>query len=247
MTNTAAIYISSVLLEKNRWDSRIPSLKISDWLKPIADAGFDGLELWENHLLLADAAEREAVIADPMPITVLNTYCAFDDPGAKGRAASAELAHLLNVPAVKFNFGDKPAMVNTYMNNLITWRDVLPVSCRLLCECHPDTILEEPMQAADILSPLPDQLEIIVHAFGGDDDSKLRLWIEAFGSAVTHVHAVVREKTVASERIKILKNAGFSGTWTIEFCDGVAHPPEDMRQLLATATGDLNYLRKELT
>ena len=58
MKNTTAIFLSSVLLEKNRWDSRIPSLKISDWLRSIADAGFDGVELWENHLLLADAAEH---------------------------------------------------------------------------------------------------------------------------------------------------------------------------------------------
>ena len=66
--NTLPIYISSVLLEKNRWGTRVPSLKVSDWSQRMFDAGFDGIELWENHLLLADAAEREAVLAGPMPV-----------------------------------------------------------------------------------------------------------------------------------------------------------------------------------
>jgi len=63
----------------------------------IDEAGFDGIELWENHLLLADAAEREAVRNHPLPVPILNTYCAFDDDGAESRAASSELARFLDV------------------------------------------------------------------------------------------------------------------------------------------------------
>jgi hypothetical protein len=244
MTKTP-IYISSVLLEKNRWSTRVPSLKVSDWSRRLFDAGFDGIELWENHLLLVEAAERDAVLAGPLPVTVLNTYCAFDDAGAESRAASAKLAGFLSAPAVKFNLGDDPALAQVHIDNLTAWRELLPADCRLLCECHPGTILEEPERAAKILAPLQD-IEIIVHAFSGDDDTVLQRWLEAFGPAVTHIHGVLKDRSHVPGRIDILRSAGFSGTCSIEFCEGVAQPPEDMSRLLATAADDLHYLRKEL-
>lgn len=244
--NTLPIYISSVLLEKNRWGTRVPSLKVSDWSQRMFDAGFDGIELWENHLLLADAAEREAVLAGPMPVVVLNTYCAFDDPGEEGRKASAELARFLSASAVKFNFGEDRSMAQVYVDNLAAWREQLPTDCRLLCECHPGTILEDPEQAADILMRLQHPVEVIVHAFSGDDDTVLQRWLEAFGSAVTHIHGVLKDWSNVPRRIDILRSAGFSGTCSIEFCEGVDQPPEDTSRLLATAVDDLHYLRKEL-
>ena len=241
-----AIFFSSVLLEKNRQSSRVPSFLVSDWAEPIADAGFDGIELWENHVLLADAAEGEAVLGGPLPVTVLNTYCKFDDAGTKGREASAELARFLNVSAVKFNFGDDPTMEQSYIDTLLTWREELPADCRLLCECHPDTIVEDPEKAIGILSPSRADIEIIVHALSGDDDSTLRRWLDFFGPRVTHVHAVIGERRRAARRVEILKRAGFSGTWSIEFCNGIEQPPEDMTKLLATAAADLQYLRGEI-
>jgi sugar phosphate isomerase/epimerase len=245
MNNRASVYIASVLLEKNRWGSRTPSFKVSDWSLRFAEGGFDGIELWENHLLLADPAEREAVRNGPLPVKVLNTYCAFDAAGRDGRSASAELARYLDVPAVKFNFGNAREKIPEYIDNLASWIDELPAGCRLLCECHPDTVLEEPGRTARILSAFHGRVEIIVHAFSGGDDV-LRQWLEQFGSAVTHVHAVLREKNLVPHRIDILKKAGFSGTWSIEFCEGVGLPTEEMDTLLAAAERDLHYLRKEL-
>lgn len=246
LTVKTPIYLASVLLEKNRWSSRTPSFKVSDWMPRIAEAGFDGIELWENHLLKADVAEREAVRNGPLSVAILNTYCNFDNDGAEARAASAEMARFLNVSGIKFNFGNDKAQERTYIKNLQVWRDELPTGCRLLCECHPGTILEDPDNAVKILAPLRGEVEIIVHAFGNDDGRGLRNWLETFGSAVTHVHAVLKNKQEAPERIALLQEYGFSGTWTIEFCEGVWKGAE-MDQLLATAAEDMKYLRKAIT
>lgn len=241
------IYISSVLLERNRLSSeKTPSYRVSEWSQRFADAEFDGIELWENHLLLADSVERESVLGGPLPVTVLNTYCTFDDAGAKGRNASASLARFLNVTAVKFNFGNELSKAQTYIDTLAEWRDELPEDCRLLCECHPDTVLEEPDRAADILNSARINIEIIVHAFSGDDESPLRRWLDTFGPAVTHVHAVLHDRSRVSRRVEMLKQANFTGTCSIEFCAGVNQPPEDMNKLLNTAADDLRYLREVL-
>jgi sugar phosphate isomerase/epimerase len=179
-------------------------------------------------------------------VAVLNTYCSFDAAGAKGRAASAELAQYLNAPAVKFNFGNEPDRAQEYIENLEAWRNELPVGCRLLCECHGGTILEEPETAAAVLAPVFRKVEFIVHAFSGDDSRRLERSLEALGTRVTHVHAWLGDRSIVPGRIEMLQEAGYSGTWTIEFCRGVDEPPEDMEELLATAAEDMRFLRRNL-
>jgi sugar phosphate isomerase/epimerase len=240
------IYLATVLLERNRWDSRIPSLRVSDWSSRIAEAGFDGIELWENHLLLADGRERDAVKRGPAPVVVLNTYCGFEAAAEDARRQSAELARFLHVRAVKFNFGSDIDAVPEYIENLAAWSELLPSGCRLLCECHPGTVLEEPAAAARLLAPSKCTVEVIVHALHGDDDSRLEAWLDVFSEQVTHVHAVIRDRDVARRRIRFLKDVGFSGTWTVEFCKGVNEPGEDTDRLFAQARDDLAFLRSEL-
>jgi sugar phosphate isomerase/epimerase len=246
MTEKPEIYLASVLLEKNRWDSREPSFCVSDWSLRIDAAGYDGIELWENHVLLADGNEREAVLGGPAPVRVLNTYCSFDDEGADGRAASAELSRFLGVGAVKFNFGKDASRIQAYRDNLSQWRTELPAGCRLLCECHPGTVLEVPETAAELLRPVSGKVEVIVHALSEDPARELLPWLNAFGGSVTHVHVVLKDREHAIRRIAMLKDAGFSGTWTIEFCEGVNEPDETIEKLFTTAAADLDFLRTVL-
>src|SRR5688572_3109823 len=57
----SAIYLSTILLEKNRWNGKGPSLLVSDWMEPIGEAGFSGLEIGMNHLLFASRSEWELI------------------------------------------------------------------------------------------------------------------------------------------------------------------------------------------
>ena len=62
------IYLSTVCLEKNRWGRREPSFKVSEWTQRLAEYGFDGIELWEFHYLLADDAEKAKLTNLDMPM-----------------------------------------------------------------------------------------------------------------------------------------------------------------------------------
>lgn len=254
------ILLGTVLLEANRWTpEKRPTLKISEWADAILAAGFSGLELWENHAALADPAEQAALRCMPIPVSIFSSYCKFDDDGAAGRRRTAEWARAYGVSGVKFNLGPDVAMTETYMRNLAAWLDMLPEGCRALCECHGGTVLEETARAVTMLRPVLDRIGIIVHAFAGDDDDVLRRWIDACGNAINHVHVAsefrpnvgcvpLREigETVR-RRIGLLREAGFAGTWTIEFTAGVALPPEDPAKLLNSAAADRQFLCKVLT
>lgn len=249
------VSFASVLLEPNRWTAeKIPTFKVSEWVNAIREAGFNGVELWENHAALADETERAALERMGLPVTVFNSYCTFDDAGAETRRRAAVLVSRYGGRGVKFNFGNEPARIDEYLRNLRSWADSLPAGCRLLCECHGGTVLETPCEAARILAPLAGRVEVIVHAFGGER-ATLQQWFDRFGAAVTHVHVaafrgkwpIVRLDEMADEaraRLAVLRAAGFSGSWTSEFTGGVAQGAEDRQALLANAARDLAFLRE---
>ena len=148
-TATPPIYLGTVLLEPNRWSpGKLPSFKVSEWSAAIKQAGFDGLELWENHAALADEAERQALATGPTPVCLLNTYAGFANADHAAREQAVSLAQRFKVSGVKFNFGRDPALVSEYLANLRQWAERLPPQTRLLCECHGQTVLEEPEAAA---------------------------------------------------------------------------------------------------
>jgi sugar phosphate isomerase/epimerase len=248
------VNFSTVLLEPNRWTpAKLPSFRVSAWFDAIRQAGFTGLELWENHAVLADTPEQEALDRGPLPVEVFNSYCTFDDAGAEGRERAATWVRRLHALSVKFNLGGDATRADEYLRNLRSWAQLLPSGCRLLCECHGGTVLETPAQAAAVLAPLTGHVDLIVHAFAGERET-LREWLERFGPAVTHVHvAGLRGKwpmirlaemaEEAQERLALLRAAKFAGTWTVEFTGGVAQSPEDKQQLLAHAAEDLQFLR----
>jgi len=247
------IYFGTVLLESNRWTpEKTPTFKVSEWADAIRGAGFSGLELWENHAALADAAEQAALLHMSLPVAIFNSYCAFDDAGAEGRRRAAEFVRRFGARGVKFNFGADAARTDEYVRNLRAWAAALPAGCRLLCECHGGTVLETPGQAARVLAPLAGLVEVIVHAFAGER-ATLQQWLDLFGAAVTHVHVaglrgkwpMIRLSDMADEareRIALLRAAGFSGTWTVEFTGGVAQSPENRHALLDHAAEDLEFL-----
>ena len=52
---------ATVCMEKNRWSTRMPSFKVSEWIPRFKADGFDAVELWESHFLEADNDEQEAL------------------------------------------------------------------------------------------------------------------------------------------------------------------------------------------
>ncbi len=246
-----AYYLGTVLLEANRWTAqRTPTYRVSDWLARIAAAGFDGLELWENHLALADERERAALRNSSLPVAVFNSYAKLEESGVAARSQAAGLVRDLRARAVKFNVGSSPERLDRDLRATREWAALMP-GVDLLCECHPGTALEDPAVAAQALADYP-EIGVIVHPFSCPD---LEAWTKNLGGKIAHCHIQMldngrqlcrlRERSeVVRSRLALLRDCGYSGSFTIEFTAGVGAPPENRDALFAAACDDLAFLQE---
>ncbi len=245
------IYLGTVLLEKNRWLNgvRHPSLQVSDWAERIASDGFDGLELWENHAVLASEEEREKLKDLPVPVALFNSYDRCEMETLAARRLAAETALALGAEGMKFNFGRVPERHERYVENVKEWRAMLPRDFRFLCECHGGTTMENPEKAAAVFRELGrEEYEIIIHGFGGDE-AGIRKLFDCHGDRITHIHVCLSPKGPvpdedARTRVDLLKALGFRGSFTIEFTEGVGADNEDAETLYRHAVRDMMQLRR---
>ena len=250
------IFIGTILLEKNRWaKGKQPSYAVREWLPRFERDGFDGLELWENHVLLGPPEEAQALERGKVPVAVYNTYVGFDDKGEDARRRAAEMAARLKAKAVKYNVGPDKAKLAEYIKNVKAWAELLPGDCRLLCECHAGTVMEEPEQAAAVFAELRDEQrhQAIVHPFSESPES-LRRWFRALGPRrITHAHVQYRESRKFrrlsrdaprnKEIMAVLKDSGFRGSYTLEFTEGTSAPGgEDIEALYRAALDDREFI-----
>lgn len=247
------IYLGTVLLEKNRWvkGERLPTLTVSEWCPRIAAAGFDGLELWQNHALLAGEEERERLRQAPLPVTIFNSYARCEHEALAERRQTAALTAFFGAEGVKFNFGRDSGRHEEYCANVRAWRQMLPPGVRFLCECHSGTTMQEPERAAATFDLLgPDGYEVILHGFGGEDAAVERVFAQ-FGRRITHMHVRLPPPDdagdrVSTARVALLRRLGFAGSFTIEFTEGVGDAGEDTETLFRHAECDLRRLRQWL-
>lgn len=251
------IYIGTILLEANRHKpGKIPTYRVSEWIERFRGDGFDGMELWENHAALAGPEELAAIGDADFPVAVYNTYAGFDDAGAENRRQAARLAGLLSAGGVKFNVGPDPALCETYVRSARRWRELIGEAPRLLCECHPGTVMETPDAAAGMFEQMgSQQFQAIVHAFTiplGD----LKSWFDRCGPRITHVHVQTRAdgRTVglahdpsrARETLHLMREEGFAGSFTLEFTEGQSTDPAKIENSYKHALDDLGFLKEHL-
>jgi len=245
------IYIGTVLLEAQRWNSKAPlTCRVSEWIERFSRAGFDGIELWQNHAALATEEELTALRQSRVPIPIFNSYASMDDAGLAGRQLATRFIREFGAKAVKFNVGKNPDTVEKELTTAAAWSAEMQ-GVRLLCECHGGTALQEPCEAARLLANRP-EIDVIVHAFSS---TNLDDWMTRLNRRIVHVHSVcmdekgnrVRLRTRAGfvrERLRQLRDSGFQGTFTIEFTEGVAKAPENPDALFAAACDDMAFLRE---
>lgn len=243
------IYLGTIALEVNRHArGRVPTYQVSQWLDKILEAGFDGIELWENHAMMADTQEVERLKRGGL--AVYNSYATLDDAGAAHRARAAELARALNARAVKYNFSNKPEQRDQELANLRAWAQTMP-GVLMLCECHGGTMAETPAAARALLEEAgpPAQFAAIVHARG--DRAEMAAWVEGLGGRVVHVHVGGRKEgqwagpadapELYAQALDYLRELRWSGTVTLEFTGG-----QTIEALYASACRDLSALRLAL-
>lgn len=251
----AEILMGSILLDVNRWGNpKAPTYEVSAWADQFKDVGFDGVELWEYHATLCSDSEREKLAKDSFLSTLYNMYSDFNDASESGRQSAAEMIKKLGSRGVKFNVGKDPNLRNDYLKNLRAWREAVPDSCTLMCECHPGTIVEEPEAAKAFFDDLGmEGWEVMVHCFIPEQDV-LQRWFDQFGNKVTHAHVQMRDDqrnimrldedpNRAQAALKLMYDAGFSGSYTVEFAKGTREPGENMDDLWTAAKADLAFLQ----
>lgn len=258
MTAQSPIYLGSILLEPNRWTAaKKPSYRLSEWLPRIREAGFDGIELWENHYEKADATEQSALRAAVGYFPLFNTYAGMDaSPAAsKARAAATATIRALGSRAVKFNVGKEMTRLPEYQETVRKWTADLPPESRPLCECHAGTALETPEAAAKSFQYWNEaRFGAIVHAFS-IPPQQLEDWLKRLGPRVTHIHVQIldeRGKRVRLDRrpqeartaLRLLKDYGFSGSFTLEFTEGTGTADDTPEKLFSNAKADLAFLKE---
>ena len=246
------IYLGTILLEVNRWNraDRRPSFRVSDWARRIADDGFDGLELWENHALLVDDDERDRLRTGPCPVTIFNAYDTCETETLDARRRIAEVAKSLGAGGLKYNTGKDPARHEEYVANLKQWRGMFSPAFRFLCECHRGSTMADPALASRTLDELGRaEHGVILHGFGGDE-AEVRERFGHCGDRITHLHCNLSAQgpmtpDAVRRRLELLRGLGFDGTYTIEFTEGV-RDGLTIEELYRHAVRDLRLLRDGL-
>jgi sugar phosphate isomerase/epimerase len=250
------ILLGTVLLEPHRWVNRtVPLVRASEWAARAAAAGFDGLELWENHWFRAEPAERAALLAAPLPASVFNAYARFDqaaEEAALGEAITA--ASQLRASSLKFNVGPAPGDAARLAASLSRFAGT---GVRPRCECHAGTWLETPESAAAFHAGSgAEPFDVIVHAFSLSPE-ELSRWFSLLGPRITGVHVqcrdeqggwsgIARHAARSRQALKVLAEQGFSGDFTLEFTAGTAAEGNDPEALWLAALEDLGFLKTEL-
>lgn len=251
------IFLGTVALEPNRWGSRKSSLSVPDFSGRAREAGFEGLELWEDHFLQATVEEAERMNRD-LPVAVFNSYAPFTRETQEKRDRATESIRRLGAWGAKWNVGNEPEKRGEYLDMAEAWVRQLPPEFRFLCECHPGTLLEEAGAARSFLDELSARVAdrgvhvgAIWHPFNLPEASLGPVW-EQLGGYLDHAHVQPRLENVvvslaepairARDRIKKIRDLGYLGTWTIEFVPGTRQPGENPEALFTAACREREIL-----
>lgn len=247
------IYLGTIAIEPGRWawlaDDGPDPIAVSGWLDRIADAGFDGIELWEPHVRTAADEEVEAVFGHPLPVAVFNTYVGFDDPDDADRDVAAAWIRRSGARKAKWNTGAErdDAARAAYGERLARFAAAVG-DVELVCECHDGSAMDDPTFAAAVLA---NGSAALFHTH--DDVDVIRAKFAAYGDRISHVHvnhlftgsptlADIRDEL--AEKIDLVRELGFDGSWTLEFVHGTGNPQLDHPDtMLGQAVEDLAVLR----
>ncbi len=268
MTIQPTIYLASVALEKNRWSSREPSLLVSQYIQGAKEAGFDGIELWENHFIRNSPEEQAILKADAFTSKIFNTYCIFEDTevSSQARHKLLETIQQLKPLGLKWNIGNDPALYEIYLKNVCEVVSKLPPNFRFLCECHPGTLLEKPEEAVKFLNQLEARtkgtgvkISAIVHPFTSAP-AELTKWFESLGPKLAHAHCQIRDRQNSNyfsdlksnekqilEALSFMKKMNYEGTWSIEFVKATRTPNDEAGFLFEQTKTELISLKNYLS
>jgi hypothetical protein len=251
----SAVYLSTLLLEKNRWNGKGPSLLVSDWIEETGEAGFVGLEVWVNHLLFSSREEwaliKERCAESDLPVSLISASLPVDDSdkSLRFRDSVLEACDYFRPDGLKFSLTDAKAPALDSLEPIKAWSRDVPREMALLfdggegsgpeaLEAARKTLVGGRFQA--VLHPFlyaPKELEKVLAA-AGDFIGNLGVQAKKGGEWV-----LLEEK--AEDHLRIIAAArshGFKGTWTMECTKGAGLKGEVIEDMFDNAEKDLNFL-----
>ncbi len=242
------VFLGTVALEKNRWSSRVPSLKVSDYITSIKSDGFSGMELWQEHYTGADDAEKQ-LISSSAQCVIFNTYCKFHQGLTADMCEVAKAVADSGAVAIKYNFGNDMATVNEEYKTFMQWVALLPQNIELMCECHAGTLMHDVKFAREFFADKDTRWTAIAHLC--EDEQRRADIISAYGDRIVHIHTQMRDSSNhfmqlcddakrASADIKKALLLPNLRSFTVEFTAD-ADTPEG---LYNNAVKDLEFIRK---
>lgn len=249
----SAVYLSSILLEKNRFNGKGPSFLVSEWIEDIAEAGFAGLEIWMNHLSLASRSEWDLIKAraaeTDLPIPLISAGLPSDasDKSRRYLDSVIEACEYFRPDGLKFSLGD-PSRPDA-LEHVKSWARDLPRDIALIYDGGESVIGPEAM--AGLKKTLGGRFHAVLRPFlAGTKEAGAIM--DATGDFIANFGVQARKggaRILLSENadahlevIAAMRSRGFKGAWTLEFTKGAGLPGENIEQLFDNAEKDLNFL-----
>lgn len=249
----SAVNLSTLLLEKNRANGKGPSLLISEWMEEAGEAGFAGLEIWINHLVLASRSEWELIVArseeTDLPISTITAGIPVDlsDKSQRIRDSVIETLEYFRPGILKFTLPDSRG--SDAFDFIKEWSRDVPREIGLLYDPGESARAETYVKARSVLDG--GRFQAVLHPFLLSP-KELEAVLDAAGDFAGNVGVQARKGGKAiqlednsEEHRKIIaavRGRGFGGTWTLVSTQGVGLPGEEIEDLFDNAERDLNFL-----
>ena len=259
------IYLSTLLLEKNRWNGKGPTLLVSDWMDYIAEAGFVGVEIWFNHLQLSSRSEWELILEKSRELDLTIASLHFTLPGENSLKSKKikdvlfEAYDYFEPDSLKFSVDPltKLSELPNALNTMRTWANDLSKNMNLLCELdaslHPRssealdkiTKLLKPLGMRLVLRPFLLSLEEVKQISANGLSGIGQIGVQ---SQNKNQWALLEENKInALQTIALIKENDFNGSWCLEFTQGVGKAKEDIDELFDNAEKDFNFISNALS
>ncbi len=260
---SSPIYLSSFLLEKNRWNGKGPSLNVVEWLEPIAESGFNGFELWMPHLAFASRSDWEAIKAEAndrqAEISMIYAQVPTDlgDKGRRQREALLDACDFFRPKTLRFHVGE-PLTADGFLaklpGRLETASKVLRDIGRDIqqvyeCQLYPYRPEEAALVFATLdasrvslsLRPLEMKVEDIEAAFAIKPGAVSHFGIRA--KQGKDFLGLIDQVEPCKKIMNMARKLEFIGPWILETTEGVDTKTEDVLDLFDAVEKDLNMLQ----
>ena len=268
------VLLNSIALEPNRWTKeKVPYFRLHDLLDEVAGAGFDAIEVWQNHVATLDEIEvcRLAREARQLGVTfpVIGMYPLFHLTGAEraGELARFERmfgsARALGTGVIKVFAGrisSADITAEQWDASVGFAREVLEGAGEELLftvETHGNTLADSCECALRFVQAVGSpRLKVCWQPYDFTDTEKAIQDFDRLSEHVIHLHvqgrsggemALLEESDIDySLLLEHVFASGFDGLVSIEFARGcVVESPEelDVHEVLANAARDRRFIR----